>query len=341
MTKTRTSPGVLSPVLSVFAALLVSAVLILAVSKSPGETLRAFFTVPFRSGYHLGNLLQRSSGILLTGLGICIAFRGGMFNLGGEGQVLFSAVSVTVFLRLFSGMSPVMGGILGIAGAVLTGAFLAGVSGFMKYRWNADELITSFLLSGSLIPLADFLILGPLKDETSYLIATKPIPGKFALNQILPPSLLDISFPIALGAAVLVYVFLFRTLTGYELRMFGANRKFSAFGGVRLGKFFILTMVLSGAFHGLAGAFSVMGGRNNAAVSGLTAGMGWNGIAVALIGRNHPLLAVPAALIFSFLESGAQAAVLTTDFSFRLDAVIRGVVFLFITVSYARPGRRT
>jgi riboflavin transport system permease protein len=333
MTKQRISESTISPVLSIGAALLITVVIILLASKSPLETLSSFFLTPFSSSYQLGNLLQRSTGLILTGLGMCIAFQGGMFNLGGEGQVYFSAVAAAFFFRNISGLPGIAGMISGCLFAIFVGAVLAGISGFLRHKWNADELITSFLLSGSIIPLANFFILGPMKDKESYLIASGKIPESYHLRQILPPSLLDISFFISILLSVSVFVFIYKTLPGYELRMFGTNRKFAGYGGISSAKYFILPMVLSGAFHGLAGSFSLMGGRNHAAVSGFTFGMGWNGIAVALIGRNHPLLVIPAALIFSFLESGSQAAVINTDFSFRLDAVIRGIIFLFITAS--------
>ena len=124
------------------------------------------------------------------------------------------------------------------------------------------------------------------------------------------------------------------------MRITGLNREFARYGGIAIAGYTVLPMAASGGLHGLAGAFFVLG-THHAAIEGFTAGLGWNGIAVALIGRNHPLLIVPAALVFAFLESGARVASLQTEFTFELGAIIQAVIFFMITAQIVLPRLRS
>ncbi len=121
-----------------------------------------------------------------------------------------------------------------------------------------------------------------------------------------------------------------RTHAGYEMRMCGLNREFARYGGINIRTYLVLPMVLSGALHGLAGAFSVLG-THGAAIKGFSGGMGWNGIAVALIARNNPLAVVPAALLFAWLDAGARAATLHGDVTYEIAAIAQSCIFFLVT----------
>ena len=314
-----------------FAAAIVVAVVILVIgSASPGRALAAFFVEPIRNRYYLGNMLSVASLLALTGLGISVAFRAAVFNLGGEGQTYLSAVVAVVIGLALRDVFPPAAQFAAFGAAVVVGAALAAVSGVLKYLWNTDELITSFLISAGVIPIVDYLIQGPLDDPASNLQSTATIGQPLRFVSILPPSNLSTGALLAVVAVVVLFFFLFHTVRGYELRVFGLNRGFAAYGGISVLTYTIAPMALSGGLHGLAGATLVFG-THHAALVGFTGGLGWNGIAVSLIARNNPAWVIPAALAFSYLEAGARASTVLTDFSFQLGAVIQGVVFLFVT----------
>lgn len=320
-------------------ALLLSVVMLALASPEPGAALRAFFISPLSQTYALGNMLNVASLLILTALGVTVAFRGGTFNLGGEGQLYASALATTVVLLRIPELGGLGGILVGAVTGMVTGGVIAGVSGLLKAVWDTDELITSFLLSSGLIPIVDYLIVGPLRDETSNLLITPEIAEQFRLPKLLRPSHLNLTALIAVLLAGLLFFLLYRTLTGYELRMNGLNRRFARYGGVAVGGYTTGAMAVSGMLHGLAGALLVVG-TYHASISGFAGGLGWNGIAVALIGRTHPLGVIPGALVFAYLDAGARSAMYETAFTFELGMVVQAVIFFLITAQITRHAFR-
>ncbi|TVQ37815.1 MAG: ABC transporter permease [Spirochaetaceae bacterium] len=326
-------------VIALLAALLVTVVLLVAGSPSPLRALRAFFGGPFSNIYYLGNMLDGAGLLLIAGLGVGLAFRAGVFNLGGDGQIYISGLVAAIVCLAIPEAPAAAGIVLATGSAVLVGALLAGVCGLFKYLWDTDELITSFLISAALVPTVSFLIAGPLRNQQSNLLTTVRIAERFRLLRILPPSNLNLALFAALLLAPAAYFLLYHTVRGYELRITGLNREFARYGGIAVGAYTVVPMAISGGLHGLTGAFAVLG-THHAAIEGFTFGLGWNAIAVALIGRNHPLLLVPAALVFAYMEAGSKAAMLHTEFSFELASIIQAVIFFMITAQVALPRLR-
>ena len=316
-------------------------VLILLLSKAPAKTIWYFFAGAFMNPYYLGNMLNSAVPLVFTGLGIAVAFKSSVFNLGGEGQVYAGGLAATAVCLALPAANGYLGGAAAIAGAVLVSGTLSGLSGFFKMKWNADEMISSFLLSSAIVLVVNFFITGPLDDPNNNLLATLPIGRQYLLLKLFPPSKLNISALIAIAAAVLVFFFMNRTHAGYEMRMCGLNREFARYGGISVQKYLVLPMVLGGALNGLAGGLLVLG-TYGASIKGFSFGMGWNGIAVALIARNNPLGVIPAALLFAYLEAGAKAAMLHSDVTFEIAAIAQSFIFYFVTAQslYSLARRR-
>ena len=318
-------------VLAIGAASILSITIIAVSSPDPIDAIYHFFIGPFASRYHLGNLLDGASLLMLTGFGVLIAFRGGAFNLGGEGQVyLASLVASQIAIS-----SWVPGGTSGIASTLVLSALVAGViaaiSGFLRATLDIDELITSFLLSSAIIPMIDHGVADPLRDQAGYLLATPMIPAGLRLQTLMSPSTLNSGILVALALVAFGSVLFHRTLGGFELRMAGSARRFARYAGIATGKYLVFAMFLSGVFHGFAGGLYVVGTRHTC-VQGGTGGLGWNGIAVALIAENRPMAVIPAALAFSYLGTATETAMLNTGFSFEISAIVQATVFLLITV---------
>jgi len=268
--------------------------------------------------------------LMVTGLGIAVAFKSSTFNLGGEGQAYSGALVSTVILLAMPHMPGIVGGTAALVGAIAVGAVIAGLSGFFRMRWGTDQLISSFLVSSAVILIVNYLVTGPLDDPTNSMLTTPSIAQQYRLLLIFKPSKLDISIVFAALTAVATYFFMQRSHWGYEMRMCGINREFAKYAGINVGKYLLIPMAISGGFHGLAGGVVVMGTQYRC-LKGVTAGLGWNGIAVALIAKNNPIAVIPAALFFAYLDAGARAAMLHADVTFELAKIAQAVIFFLVT----------
>jgi simple sugar transport system permease protein len=251
------------------------------------------------------------------------------FNLGGEGQIYSGAFIATITALALAPL-----GIPGALAALLAGALFAGIaagiSGLCKARWNTSELITSFLLSNVLMLIVNYLVTGPFLDPQTNLQSTRKISESFRLPLILKPSNLSAAFFIAIAAAVLGQLFLSQTRRGYEIRMAGDNEMFARYGGINTKLNTVLAMSLSGAFYGLAGGLAVFG-TYYGTIKEFSSGMGWNGLAVALIARFKPLAVIPASIFFAWIGSGARIAMQNSDITFEVASIVQSVVFFLIT----------
>ncbi len=319
--------GLILTVLISFAFVIV---LIFVLSRTPGQTIYYFFIGPFTNAYYFGNMLNQAIPLIFTGLGIAVAFRSSVFNLGGEGQAYSGALVATVICLWLPNVMGFIGSILAVLAAIAAGAFLAGLSGFFRMKWGTDELISSFLISSAVVLIVNYFITGPLDDPENNLLTTRKIAEQFRLLGIFKPSKLDISIFFAVIIAVGTYFFMQRTHWGYEMRMCGINREFARYGGINVSKYLLMPMVISGGFHGFAGSLSILG-THYRCLKGVTAGVGWNGIAVALIAKNNPIAVIPAAIFFAYLEAGAKAAMLHSDVTFEIAAVAQSIIFYLVT----------
>ncbi len=331
----RTASG--GSLIALGTATLLAAVLIGFGSADPGAALGAFFRGPWSSPWFLGNTVDAAVLLLTAALGVALAFRGGTFNLGGEGQIYLGGLAAAVVL-LYVPEKPVPALLLAALAALAAGGAMGAVSGWLKRVVGADELITSFLLSAALSPVADYLISGPLRDPSGSLLALPRPAAAYLLPRLLPPSSLNVSLFAALALALAVHTFLARSAPGYRFRIAGAGPDFARYAGIPPERYWGPALAASGAIHGLAGFFAVAG-TYGVCHRGFSGGLGWNALAVALIGRNKPLVLIPAALAYGWLRSGADTAVLATGLDIDTSALIQAVVLALATVRYLRWSR--
>jgi simple sugar transport system permease protein len=316
-------------------ALAVMTLLALLLSGHPGRTLMFFFLGPLRNTYYFGNMLNSAIPLVFGGLGVSIAMLGGNFNLGGEGQIYTGAFVTTVTALALSplvrpGLPGIPAALLALgAGALLSGG-MAGLSALLKVKWKTNELITSFLLSNALILIINYCVTGPFLDPDTNLQSTRKVAAAFRLPLILPPSNLSAALFFALLAVVLVQIFLFKTRTGYEIRLCGLNGMFAKYGGINTGRNAVLSMFLSGALYGIGGGMAIFG-TYYGTIKEFSSGMGWNGLAVALIARSRPGGVIPAAIFFAWIGSGVRMAMQFSDVTIELASIVQSVVFFLIT----------
>lgn len=330
-------------IVAVAGAVLTAGCLVAIASTDPIDALRAFFGAPFSSVWFFGKTLDAAALLTTAGLGVAIAFQAGTFNLGGEGQLYAGGLAASVMLLGFEGAD----GSLMLAAAALTGslvgASMAGLCGELKSRFGINELITTFLLSAAFTPVADFLLSGPLRDETNNLLATPRFSADRMIPRLLEPSALNWSAPLSIGLALLTALLLEKTATGFRVRVAGSNPRFSAYAGIESRRYWAPALAISGALHGLAGFFAVAG-TYGLCHRGFSGGLGWSALAVALIARNNPTALIPAAIIFAWLQIGAEAAELRSGLSFETAAFAQAVLFLLVTAKvglrlFSRRGR--
>ena len=267
--------------------------------KPRDRLLSIFLAGPFSNKYYLGNLINNAVPLVFTGIGISIAFRSSMFNLGGEGQVYCGGFAASLFCLYFPFLPGWIGIVLSLLTAALIGGAIAGMSGIFKTKWGTDELLSSFLISRALIHIIDSFITGYFKDPESNLNTTEKIAQQFRLFKIFQPSSLNLSLFLALAAAGIGVYYLFRTRSGYKIRMIGLNEQFARYGGIDIPRYKVLSMIISGALHGMAGAGVILG-THYMCLKGFSSGLGWNGIVVALIGSEKSSRGYTCGTVFLF-----------------------------------------
>lgn len=322
--------GLIKTAITIIIALVIGIIAIVITSSEPANAIKQFFLGPFSNTYFFGNMIATSIPLMLTGLAASLAFSASTFNLGLEGQLYFGALVGTFLAVQMSGFPPIIVIIISIIVSALVGGIIAGLSGWLKAKWDVNELISSLLISYTLVYVVDYFLEGPFNDPTAGLAASPYINSNFMLPKILSPSNLHAGIFIAIAVIILFYFIYSKSTIGYEITITGRNRRFSNYSGIPVKKVIILSMFLSGSLAGLAGIIDNLG-IHGRMIRGYSTGYGWNGIAVALIARNHPLLVIPAALFFAFLESGANVGSLMSDITPEVARIIQSVIFYLVT----------
>lgn len=285
----------------------------------------------------LTETLVSATPLIFTGLGVAISFRAGMFNIGGDGQLIIGALASTIVTLYLAGAAPsIVILILAIVAGALAGAFWGFVPGFLKARTGAHEVITTIMLN----IIANLVVFFALRSDSLRASgSTSPVSKDLTpiadVPTILPlPGLrLDLGFIVALLMAVLVSWLLFRTTIGYELRASGFNLTAARYAGMSAGGSMMLAMALSGGLAGLAGAFLVVGTVGQLSID-LSGGVGFNAIALALLAGLRPSGVVAAALLFGALTSGGKTMNIESGVPFDLLFFIIAMVIMFV----AAPG---
>ena len=308
-------------------------------SDRPLYAIQVFLLSPITNRFYFGSMVAGASVLLLGGLGIAVSFRGGSFNLGGEGQVYLPGLLATsLLLRL-----PIELGWVGTALALLcaaaAGALMAGISGLLRWSLRVPEIISSYLLSAASLPLVDYYIVSVMRDETSNLLTTRPIPESFRFGRILAPSTLSTSLFVSIAVFAGCFLWYRRSRRAYRLRLVGDASEFAHYSGIGVGAHRTLAIAVSGALYGLGGGLLVTGIRG-AAIAGFGAGYGWNGIAVALIAGLQPKLIPVGALVLAFLDTSARAVSVVSRVPPQVVTVIQAMILLAVTVQGWQSWRR-
>jgi len=280
--------------------------------------------------YPISESLATTAPYVLAGLAVAVSFRCGMFNIGVEGQIFLGAIFATYVGYAFTGLPAIVHIPLAVLAGALGGALWAAIPALLKARAGAHEVITTIMLNYVAYRLTDWLLSGPMQRPGS----TNPISPLIAqtaeLPRLLPePARFHIGFFIALAVAFGVWWLLFRTTIGFEIRTVGANPDAAQYSGMNVTRNLVLAMCLSGALAGLAGANQVLG-MNRTMTGGISGGLGFDAIALALLGKSHPAGVVAASFLFGVLRSGATKMQSVAEIPTDLISIIQALVIAFI-----------
>ncbi len=338
----------LLPVLAVLAALVVGAVMLVLMGANPIKAYGALFEGAFGSTNALAETAVKAVPLLLVGLGICIAFRGNVINIGGEGQMVVGAILATwVGLSLPNGSGWAVIPLALLAGFI-GGAIWGGIPGLLKAYFDVNEILSTVMMNAIAVQIMNYLLRGPMIDPSQAELASK-IPQTAALSDAfrlprLTPTRLHLGALIAIVLAFLVYVLLWRTTLGYRIRAVGQNPHASRYGGINVRRHLVIALLLSGAFAGLAGAIQVYGLNyrmiTDGSATGFTGKAGFNGIVAALFGQLHPIGAIPASFLFGALLVGANKLQRAMQVPAAFIIVLNGLVVIFVVSSEIWRHRR-
>lgn len=310
-------------------ALLVGTGVLWISGSNPAAAYEALLSGAFGSVYGITTTLVDSLPLMLVGIGVALTFQAGLVNIGGEAQYVIGSVMAAVVGIGFAGMPSVFHIPLALVAAALAGAVLGLVPGILKAYLNVNEVVSTLMLSYGALYFGHYLLeQGPMSVSV-YETQSANIATSAQLPTLVSGTQLSWGLVLAPVLAVAVAWFLYRTRTGFSLRMMGQNPKAARYAGVAIGPLTVLAMTLSGALGGIGGAVQVLG-NYHALYDGFSNNYGFTAFVVALMARNNPYGVLVAALLFGAFANGGSAIQAATGTSPAILDVIEGLIIFFI-----------
>lgn len=338
----------LVPILAVFTALVIGAIFITvtdatvyaafgegglgaalsAAWRSVSVAYRALFSGSLGDAGAISESLVASTPYIFTGLAVAVGFRGGLFNIGGEGQLLVAAGAAVIIGYSFH-LPAFIHLPLALLGGIAAGGLYGAIPGYLKAKTGAHEVINTIMLNYIAFRFFDWAFTGPLRRPGGDAPVTQEILPTAYLPQLFEGYRFHWGFFLALAVAFGIWWLLFKTTVGFEIRTVGANPSAARYGGIKITRITVLTMAISGALAGMAGANEVLG-LNHFLASGFSAGYGFDAIALALLGKSHPLGVVLASLLFGTLRNGATRMQSIASIPIDIISIVQALVIVFI-----------
>jgi simple sugar transport system permease protein len=340
--------------------LLAASALLLALNVNPLEGFSSMLEGAFGSENAFAETLVKATPMLLVATGICVAFRGGMINVGGEGQMIMGALAGTAITLALSNSPSWVGIPLAIIGGFAAGALYGGLAGWLKAYFNVNEILSTIMLNAIAVQFMNYMLNGPLLDPSEAGVNNIPKTARIAeqlqlprLSLPLPHGVADLfslenaelfartrlhwGLILAVVLAILAYFLLWRTTVGYRIRAVGENERAARYAGMNVRWNTILSMFIAGGFAGLAGIVQVLGLQyrlqTDGSALGFTGNAGFNGIVVALFGGLNPVGAIFASFFFGGLLVGAQKMQRDLGIPASLITAINGLIVIFVVCS--------
>lgn len=277
----------------------------------------------------LGESLVISTPYIYAGLSVAFGMRGGLFNIGAEGQLFVGGLASAYVGYAVKGLPWIVHMPLAILAGLAAGALWGAIPGLLKAKTGAHEVINTIMMNYVAFRLTDYLLTGPMARPDRLPITPQVLPSAYIPTIFPPPVRFHWGFFLALGAAALMYWFLWKTTRGMEIRMTGQNQDAARYAGVRIAVITVLTMAVAGALAGMSGTNQILA-VDHQLVRAFSTGYGFDSIALALLGNSHPLGVVLSSLLFGFLRGGAARMQSVAGTPVEIIRIIQGMVIIFV-----------
>lgn len=325
--------NLLIPVISVVLGIIAGTIIMLVSGYDPVSGYTALWQGVFGEVYYVGETVRQVTPYILAGLAVAFAFRTGLFNIGVEGQLIMGWTAA-VWVGLAFDLPKIIHLPMAVMAAALAGAAWGFIPGFLKAKYRVHEVIVTIMLNYTALHIANAIIRNISgKDSTDRVAESASLSSVF-LQGLTDFSRMHWGIFIALICAFIMWFLLEKTTRGYELRSVGFNQHASQYAGMNVNRNIILSMVISGAFAGLAGAMEGLGTFGYASIKGGFTGVGFDGIAVALLGGNTAIGVILAAMLFGGLKIGALNMPLEANVPNELVDIIIALIIFFVASSY-------
>ncbi len=298
----------ISSLLAVIVAIAISTIIIVVVGKNPFEVYSIFLRETLGNPYGIGQVLFKATPLMFTGFAAGICFKAGLFNIGAEGQLLIGAFCTAIIGYVFAPLPPVILVPLCIIAGIIGGGLWGIIPGFIKATFGAHEVINTIMMNFIAAGVVNYLVgnvfFVPATVHTPEIGINANLPRLESFATFFHGSPVNLSIFLALGASILLQFYLSRTTFGYEIRATGLSQDASRYARIKTSRVMIWTFFLSGALSGLVGTNYVLGYKHYFEL-GFSEGVGFIGIAVALLARNNPIAIIVTALFFGILEYGS------------------------------------
>ena len=334
MNRERIEEAVLPSIVALLIAMICGDILILIFGQSPGAVYRLLLEGTWGNPYGLAQVLYKTTTLTFTGLAVAYALRAGLFNIGAEAQLAaggFAAALVGLYLP--SGLSVFIAAPLCILAAGITGGLIGFVPGYLRTRFGAHEVIVTIMLNFIVLAFLNWIIASHLHVPETLHTAEIRAGALPRLENFVPSfhgSAANVTLFLAILVAVGAWYYIFKGRGGYELRAVGLQPDAAEYGGINVNSVWLRAMVISGFIAGLGGVNNVLGYKHYYE-EGFAGGSGFLGIAVALVGRNHPFGVILAALLFATLSQGGLA--IHAFVPKQMVDVLQGVVIIAVAMS--------
>lgn len=341
--------AIIVPLVAGGLGLVVGAVMLLFLGANPLDAYAAMAQGAFGSPNAFADTLVKASPLLFVGIGTCIAYRCGVINIGGEGQIVMGGIFATGVALTFQNASAWVLVPAGLIAGFIGGAIWGGIAGVLKVNFHVNEVLSTIMLNSIAGFIMTFLLTGVLIDPTTLDNAIKiPQTQRLPIASDLArwiPTRLHAGIALGIVIAILAYILLWRTTIGYRIRAVGSSPKASRYAGISVERYQLLAFVLSGALAGLGGAVELFGVTHrlfsDGSVLGFTGNAGFNGIVAALFGGLHPIGTIPAAVLFGALLVGANQLQRTMQVPSPFVTTLDGLIVIFVVASQIWSQRRS
>lgn len=326
--------------IAVVAAFLLGSALVALAGINPLMALRHLFLGALGTKHGIGETLTRFIPLFLATLSFAIAMKVHFYNVGIEGQIALGSFGALLVGIYVTGLPAPIHIFLCLLAAVLFGVLWLSVAGFLKFRFGANELLTTVMLNYIVVYLMNILIETVFKDPDSMIDQSQKIAATAKLPRIMEGTTVHVGLFIAMLVGFIVYYYVWRTPSGFELRAVGANSKAAKYAGISPKKLIIIGIIISGGLAGLGGGLNMLGYQSRW-VSGTVLGYGFDGIGAAVMGQYHPLGMAFSALLFAIIRVGGGAMQRSVGVPYPLVHALQGIVIMAVIISAYFIEKRT